>query len=940
METRLEYSTDLFEPATARQILRHYRNVLESVAANADQLVTELPLLSAGERDRILRQWNRTGIAYPRQDPIHRLFETQALQRAGEAAVVCATDKLNYSELNARANQLARHLCALGVSPETIVALAMGRSIEMIIAMLAVLKAGAAYLPVDPEYPKDRLEFMLRHADVRVLVTTSEWARMLSVTEVRRVLVDEDWNVIARHPDDNLSGETSAESLAYVMYTSGSEGRPKAVAIPHRGVTRLVCSANYGDLGPDEVFLNLSSPSFDLTTLEIWGPLLNGGRVAVFRSADVHARELGSALREHEVTALWLTSSLFNAIVDEEPRSLLPVRQLFIGGEALSVAHVRRAVAVLPTTELINGYGPTESTTFATTYRIPKRLPDRLPSIPIGFPISNTYVHVLDAHSQLVPLGVPGELCIGGDGLARAYLNDPERTRERFIPDPFSAEPGARLYRSGDLVRRLRDGDLEFLGRIDDQVKIRGFRVEPAEVEAAISSNSAVRSAAVIARDDSAGSRDLIAYVVRENGTENGGARDNQRLDGGMLSAYLAERLPKYMLPSAYVFLPELPRTKNGKLDRRRLPQPAPQVAAESYAEPRTGLELRLAQIFEGVLGVRPIGVHDDFFRLGGHSLMALRLMSQIEKVVGESLPLNVLFEAPTVEKLACVIRKRSVESKWDSLVPIRLAGSRPPLFCIHGIGGGVLSYAELARELPPDLPLYGLQARGFAQGEEPHTTVEDMAADYVKQIRSIQPTGPYFLAGFSFGGLIAFEMARQLYAAEERVALLALLDTAAIGVSKRLPFLAHCRAYIGVQIRRLRLHGGNLLALNLREKQQYVRGPVRTIRRKVHNRLWQLRYKLYQNLAQPLPKELQNVTQAAYLAQKQYTPGVYRGKAVLFRAEQCSPLFTADPTLGWGGVITGGVDVRVVPGNHLTIGVGENAAALARELESALQSL
>jgi aspartate racemase len=539
----LEYSTDLFERSTIERMVGHLQTLLEGIVENPKCCLSELPLLTAAEREQLLVEWNATAVLYPKNKCIHELFEEQVAQNPEAVAVVDDQHTLSYGDLNARANQLAHYLRGLGVGTDVLVGLCMQRSVDMVVAILGILKSGGAYVPLEPSYPSQRLAFMLEDTQAPVLLTEAALREQLPPFQGRVICVDRDWARIAQEPKTNPSPLTTAHSLAYVMYTSGSTGVPKGVAVPHRGVVRLVRGANYVDFGPEHTHMLLAPISFDASTFELWGALLNGAKCVVFAERVPSSQSLGRALREHGITTLWLTAALFNTVVDEAPDILAGLKQLLTGGEALSVPHVRRALARLPETALINGYGPTESTTFTCCYRIPRPLPESLTSVPIGRPISNTQVYVLDADRNPVPIGVPGELYIGGDGLARGYINQSGLTEERFVANPFIGDADARLYRTGDRVRYLADGNIEFLGRLDDQVKIRGFRIEPGEIQATLLQHPAVNEAVVVARSDDNGCK-LAAYVVPRS-TNPPAPMD--------LLAFLRLRLPDYMVPSACV---------------------------------------------------------------------------------------------------------------------------------------------------------------------------------------------------------------------------------------------------------------------------------------------------------------------------------------------------------------------------------------------------
>src|SRR2546430_1561973 len=513
---RFEYCSDLFEAQTIRRLCGHFGNLLEAIAREPDQSISTLLLLADAERQQLLVDWNQTAVDYPSNSCIHEIFETQARCTPDAVALETEGQRLTYGELNARANHIARYLARHGVGPEVMVAICVERSLQTVVGILGILKAGGGYVPLDPDYPASRLSFILQDTAAPVLLTQAKLRDRLPAYAGRVVFLDADWPQIARESQDDPKVRVGARNLAYVIYTSGSTGRPKGTCIEQRSVVRLVKSTNYVELGPQEVLLQFAPISFDASTLELWGSLLNGARLVVCPAGLLSLQELGRVIQEHGVTTLWLTAALFHQMVDEQIGCLPGVRQLLAGGETLSVSHVRRMLEVIGKNRLINGYGPTENTTFTCCHVMTAQ--SRIDqTVPIGRPINNTRVYVLDHHMQPVPIGVYGELCIGGDGLAREYLHQPELTAQKFVPDPFSGQAGARLYKTGDLVRFRADGCIEFLGRIDHQVKIRGFRIELGEIETSIAQHSAVHEVAVIAREDTPGDKRLVAYVVAPN---------------------------------------------------------------------------------------------------------------------------------------------------------------------------------------------------------------------------------------------------------------------------------------------------------------------------------------------------------------------------------------------------------------------------------------
>lgn len=647
----LKYSTDLFEPATARRMLGHLQNLFLAVVEDPDRPISQLPMLSRAERHELLVVRNHTASDYPREASIPERFEARARQTPDAVALAFEGEELTYAQLNRRANRLAHYLREFGVGRGSLVGICTERSAEMIVALLATLKAGGGYLPLCADYPAKHLEFMLEDSGCVVILSEERHADVFSRHGGPIVWLDADRETIAQRPTDNLPWDVGPEDLAYVMYTSGSTGVPKAAQIVHRAVVRLVCNTNYLEVRTDDVFLQFAPLSFDASTLEIWAPLLAGARLEIFPPGLPSLEELGRFIREKHVTILWLTAGLFCQQVDYSIADLASVRQLLAGGDVVSPAHALRVLRELEGCCLVNGYGPTENTTFTCCHRM--TAPQHVgASVSIGRPIANTRVYVLDGHLEPVPIGVPGELYTSGDGLARGYHQRPRLTAQRFVPNPFADEPGARMYRTGDLVRWLPEGTLEFLGRFDYQVKVRGFRIELGEIESALLEHPAVRRAVVVSRDEDHAQKRLVAYTVADPLAPPSVEE---------LRRFLGQRLPSYMIPSALVALDALPLTPNGKVDRAALPVPdrsRPRLRSE-YVAPQSEAEKLLAGIWAEVLGIDKVGVDDNFFELGGASLTSLRVIAKAEEA-GLSLDRDLLrpellFERPTIAEIAAL---------------------------------------------------------------------------------------------------------------------------------------------------------------------------------------------------------------------------------------------------------------------------------------------
>jgi aspartate racemase len=926
LECQFESNADLFDEDRITRLLGHFENLLRGIAADPQARISDLPLLTEAERHQALIEWNDTDSDYPADRCVQELFEQQVESFPDAFALLFAAESLTYQQLNTRANQLAHYLKGKGVVAETRVGICIERSPEMIIALLAILKAGGVYVPLDPAYPQARLRFMLEDAEVPLLLTRKVLRETLDCQSVQVICLEDLEDDINRENPSNPESSSTADSLAYVMYTSGSTGKPKGVAVTHRNIVRLVKNTNYADFSRDEVFLQFSPISFDASTFEIWGSLLNGAQLALMPPGAASLDELATCLKRYKVTTLWLTAGLFHLMVDTHLDDLKGLKQLLAGGDVLSASHVKKASQALEGCRLINGYGPTENTTFTCCF--PVEDPSAINgSVPIGRAISNTYVYVLDPYLNPAPVGIPGQLYIGGDGLARGYLNRPELTAERFISDPFGKKPGAQLYKTGDLVRYRRNGEIEFLGRLDGQVKVRGYRIELGEVETVLAEHETVRDAVVVARKDQ-GDKHLAAYIVPREGTTP---------TAGELRAFLSERLPAHMVPSIFVVLEELPLSTNGKVDRNALPAAnGHKPASKPAAARQDGLEHKLLKIWERVLAVAPIGIDDNFFDIGGHSLLAVRLFAQIEKSFGKNLPLATLFQASTIRLLAQVLREEGWTAPWSSLVLLQNGGNRRPFFCVHAAGGNVLEYHELARLLGPDQPFYGLQARGLDGNQPPHTTIKDMATHYITELREVQSEGPYLIGGRSSGGTIAFEMACQLRANGEQVALLALLDSYPAGYFKLLPGSGSYWQRAQRQLRKIQSHSQNLQQLTAAAKLRYVLAKVKYAPAKTKHKVYRRAYKIYQRIGRPLPGVLKNIEEINFAAVKDYVPQVYPGRATLFLA---SDDLTAsyDVEVGWQGLVAGGLEKVRISGNHLDIVKEPHVRTLAEKLRTCL---
>lgn len=916
-----EYNSDLFESVTIDRMAAHFETLLKSAVEDPARQLSQLSLLPDAEQ-KLLAAWNDTKKEYPECKSIHQLFEEQVERTPNAVALIFEDQQLTYLELNIRANKLAHHLRKSAVKPDVLVGICVERSIEMIVGILAVLKAGGAYVPLDPAYPQERIRQMLADSQAPVLLTQDKLVDDLKHYRGKIVRLDGDAKRIAQETDKNPVPWAEPNSLAYVIYTSGSTGKPNGVAIEHRSTVALLQWANTV-FTPEQLKGVLASTSmcFDLSVYEMFAPLSFGGTVILVESI----MHLPVAPAANEVT---LINTVPSAITELLRMKGIPasVRTVNLAGEPLKTSLVKQIYELGTVKKVYDLYGPTEDTTYSTF-----TLRDTGPAT-IGRPVSNGYAYLLDRHLQPVPIGVPGELYLGGDGLARCYLNQPELTAERFIKDPFSVVPDARIYKTGDLARYRPTGEIEYLGRIDNQVKIRGFRIELGEIENTLSAHPDLKETVVIAREDLPGDKRLAAYFVPKRAPSP---------KAGDLRDYLKQTLPDYMVPSTFIELDEMPLTTNGKIDRKMLPAPSTALseAERGFVSHRDSMEQRLVRIWEKLLNVQPIGIHDNFFELGGHSLQAIRMFAEIEQSFGKNIPLATLFGAGTIEKLACILRHDGWTAPESSLVPIQPNGTKRPFFCIHAKGGNVLFYRDLARHMGTDQPFYGLQARRLGGRQVGHATVEEMAEFYINEIRMLQPEGPYYIGGSSFGGLAALEIAQQLHTQGQQVALLALMDTSAPGYPKLLPETTAFMARIYGYVRRIEHHRDSLMAFSWSERSHYILEKLEKVklqyRRKLNNTYKKIARKFYQNVKKTgsIPKNYVQIEDQIEQAGLDYAPMPYSDKIILFRATNQPLGIVPDPTLGWKEVAVGGLEIHEVPGHHGSIIAEPYVRVLAEQL-------
>lgn len=966
-----DYNADLFDFSTASRMMDHFQMLLEGIVANPDQRVLDLPLLTLAEQQQ-LRKWNATQTDYPQDMGIHQLFEVQAVQTPNAIAIMADDRQLTYSKLNQQANQLAHYLQTLGVQAGMMVGIYLSRSPETIAVLLGILKVGGIYVPLDPDSPLPPIH-SLEASQAAIVLTQTGLIEKLADYVGKTINLDVENQSIQQQSTSNLHVDTNVHQPAFVLGTATS---PK-VQISHQQVVRRCKGIDYAKLDAETVLLHHTTLDSAIATFEIWGSLLNGARLAIAPPETLNLEAIGNLICRYQITTLWLPTRLFHRIVDTRLDDLKSVRQLLVGGDVLSIPQVQAVLQALPDCRLIHTYSSPNTPGFTCFYPITE-LSSIDTAIPIGRPTANTQVLIFNRQHQPVPLGVPGELYVDGDGLIPTLqpLTDGALTDEALIPYPFSDRPKAQLCKTGDLARYLPDGNIEWIGALDSLVRIGGWRIEFGRIETILSQHSAVRECVVVACENLPEDNCLVAYVV---------LKPDRTSTIADLRNYLKQKLPTLMIPSAFVFLDTIPLTPNGSIERLALPIPdLTKEHSQAFVASRDDLEAQLTQIWEQLLNIPSIGINDNFFDLGGDSLMAVRLFSKIEETCGKKLPLSVLLPAPTIAQLADVLREESADA-WNPLVLIQAGNSsKPPLFCIHGAGFNVLIYRQLAMNLNPDQPVYGLQARGLDGGStKVGDRIEDLATDYVQQILTVQPQGPYFLAGLSNGGIIALEMAQQLLARGEETAFLGMFDTYGPNGAYLLPSLPRFGASLYYMMRyslprlikksRLEKQIPSLTQMLNKAKAKPLEqnahesgdqgnqlnasehiattADVVESKNKLENWMNQVSQYIFEHSPWSFftPKEvlgdvvgntsevLKKLEERYSKTYKTYAPKTYLGQITLFRATEAPPGYHTEFYLGWDKVAMSGVKVFKIPGHHTSL---MSSTLLAKKIEQCLADL
>ncbi|NWF69420.1 MAG: amino acid adenylation domain-containing protein [Chloroflexi bacterium] len=930
LHAAFHYRSDLFTPARIEQMARHWQNLLRAALNEPEIPIDLLAMLSANDREQLLVAWNQTARAFPLDEGVHTLFEAQAARTPTNTALFSGGEQVSFGELNARANQLAHYLQRLGVSSGHFVGISMERSIEAVVSFLAVMKTGAAYVPIDPAYPHERRAFMIADTQLKVLLTQQRLLSVLAIETERisAICVDSAWSQIAQYSSENLGLVVHSEQPAYVIYTSGSTGKPKGVLLPQRALVNhnLAIIERYGLSASDRV-LHFASLSFDVAGEEIYPTLLAGAAVVIWPQGAAPAiNEFLRAVDAAGVTVLNLPTPYWHewTYALEDKDSVWPgaLRLLVIGSERAAPERLavwqEKAPQQIP---LRNAYGLTETAITSLVYDVPYSALNRS-EVPVGRPLANTLIYLLDAYMQPVPPGVAGELYIGGRCVASGYLNRPDLSAERFVANPFSNDPTQRLYKTGDLMRYLPDGNIEFLGRIDQQAKIRGHRVELGEIEAALAQHAHVRRCVVIARDDEHGQKYLAAYLVVQG----------KALVASKWRSFLKETLPDYMIPAAYVLLETLPLTPNGKIDRKALPAPSFDEHEGEFVAPRTPTEIVLASIWGEILGHSQIGIHDNFYDLGGHSLLAIRIFTQIERRLHKHLPMAVLFNAPTVARLAKIIDSTTESDKvvqHSPIIKIQPHGSRPPFFCV---GGGVIDLNHLARQLGNDQPFYALHWQGLAAHQTLSASVDMVAEAFIEEIKSIQPRGPYYLGGCFASGLVAVEIARRLKEQGEEVAFLAAIAT--------VPRPRTVAERAQGKVTKILLGGPAKWRDTLTTVYNEILHIGETIEN-IQHIFWKGAVRLSKITGRPLPFVLRTGLYEEFAVRRAtnnyVAPAFYDGEMTLFLPPGWYDSFSVRPQWGWGEVLANTPQVYKIPGDPCTIFSAENVPVLGAQLKALL---
>ncbi|MHB1177485.1 MAG: amino acid adenylation domain-containing protein [Daejeonella sp.] len=924
------YQNALYDQQDIKKMAGHYLQLLSSVATSPSQKIGNLAMLT---KDEVLfmEKFNDTITAYSSKKTLVELFEEQVLKTPESIALIRHDLTLTYRSLNEQVNRLARYLIEKGVQQGSNVGLLASRDFDMIIGMYAILKTGSAYVPIDPEYPADRQKYILNQSSASHVITHAEYPGLDLISDLKIINLKE--ADLENLGNGNLNIPIQSHQLAYTIYTSGSTGVPKGVMIEHHSAVNLIewVNTTFNVTSGDRV-LFITSMCFDLSVYDIFGLLSAGGAVVIVNQQEVvDINKLKHFLLKYKITFWDSVPTTMNYLIKElrsaaEPFIQNSLRLVFLSGDWIPIQLPLEIRNYFPNAKVISLGGATEGTVWSNYFQVDELEPG-WKSIPYGKPMANNFFYVLNEQLSAVPLGVTGELFIGGVGVARGYANDPDKTQHSFLPDPFNTKAGGRMYRTGDLGRMMPDGNLEFLGRKDSQIKIRGFRVELGEIENVLNKSSLVNQAVVIARTEKDGNKNLIAFIVSNSGN----------FDRKEILAYLKSKLPDYMIPAMLEELKQFPLTSNGKIDKKALLNlETTDHKNTQYTAPQTERQLKLAEIWQEILGVERIGIHDNFFELGGHSLMAVRMITKLEAEIGIQFPLSILFKYPTISSLLSSIELNhsDLESQWKSLVPIKVSGSKLPIYIIHGSGLNVLNFSSIAKYVDAEQPVFGLQAKGLNGLEDPLDDMKEIARSYIKEILAHNPSGPYAIAGYSFGGYVAVEMRNQLELMGKTVKMLAIFDTNAVDPDHYRKWPHNLWNKIKSQGPKFKWILGSLFSRPLTTINYQSFLLLRAARTAV-NRLTGLRTidpnTFYTRLDKINAKHL--------YAFQNYALAPFNDTVHLFRAKERIYFVNDFQYLGWRKYAQKGVKIYEVPGDHKTMLLHPNAKEFARALQHALDN-
>ncbi len=921
------YNTQLYKSSTIRKWMYAFENMLQVIVDNPEIRIKDLNIFSAAYFNEKLNTWNSTESDYPRERTVHSLISETAGKFPDKTAIRFKNQQLTYRELDERSNQFARYLNEQGIKPKDIVGVALNRSLEMVVALLGILKSGAVYLPLDPGYPKKRIQYVLDDASAKIIIISRQYAGVFQ-TGASEILLETLQERLADISKNKLEEFSDNKSLAYLIYTSGSTGNPKGVMVEHQNLVNLLFSMqSFPGITKGDKFLALTTISFDMAGLEIFLPLLTGAELVIATEDEQKdGRLLVEKLYKENITIIQATPSTYKLMLENNWFKQSDLK-IFCGGEALPKVLADKLLRCCK--GLYNLYGPTETTIYSTGTQIFEG--DEI--ITIGRPISNTQIYILDSYGNLLAEGIKGEIYIGGDGVSRGYLNRPELQLEKFVPDPYSRFPERKMYRTGDVGKFLEDGRIQYLGRNDHQVKIRGFRIEPSEIEFKLNSLESIKESLVVVQDDDSGNSKLVAYVIVNNVYEGDNTTEEENLILRWRTALL-DHFPFYMVPNEFIILSEFALTDNGKIDHSRL------IKARAPSENKlklvrtSDLEKKIIDIWKSSLKVDDIGLDDDFFMLGGHSMIAAQVMQKLEKETSIRLPLAALFEASTVKKLSQYVEMKGNNSSWKSLVAIKPGDGKHPLYIVHGAGLNVLIFYSVAKNLDPEQSVYGLQARGLNGIDDPFDNMEKIASYYISEILDQNPNGPYNLAGYSFGGVVAFEMAKQLKAMGKTINMLGIFDTS-------VDILPKPKSFLNKSIRKLRdAYVYVKFNLHLLRKD-----PVQLIQYRFVNRKYKMKrllskYNMIRELAgqEKYLKYSVKINRKYDIAYKNYELTPYNGTIDLFRVAHRMYHLDDPEYFGWKSLALQGMKVRDVPGDHRTFLLSPNVEIFAEVLMATIK--